>query len=438
MTDRLKLALIALIFASGVIFWGITSFNAPEGENTLQEAQLKSFGAVACKDDTTKKVSERIATCPVPANERAAFKGKEIAKLSPIAKTKRSDHFGGYIEITAINAIPNGVEVLARAWDNNNQQIGFGKDGTVDIERFVIINPPVEVPDPNGDIVQEWTDRESGQLKTRKLREDLPEAILQSLSHTIAGKTQKFGPEKIVAGRIGNTTTTVYPAASGAPINGYAWKENDATWAGTHDATAAQGVTQASGSATNECTSRDRGADYAISRCVFLFDTSSIPATDTIDSAVLYLFASSAPINADSDSFGVVQMTASMVGTTTVDVADYDQIGSAITNPTEGATRLALSAVVNGQYATSTLDATGRGWIARSGETKPTSFPAVGTTALGGRLVTDITNTTPAGNNHFVHYTASQAGTTNDPKLTVEHSAAAAAVPNRVTPIQWR
>src|SRR3990167_1069334 len=35
---------------------------------------------------------------------------------------------------------------------------GFGADGSVEIERFRIYNPPILVDDPNGTIIREWTD----------------------------------------------------------------------------------------------------------------------------------------------------------------------------------------------------------------------------------------------------------------------------------------
>src|SRR3990167_4451732 len=86
-------------------------------------------------------------------------------------------------------------------WTPGGKQVGFGKDGTVDIERFVFINPPILVSDPNGDIIREWTDDTTGELKQRKLRESPQEALLQSLAHTISVKKEKFGSERIVRGK---------------------------------------------------------------------------------------------------------------------------------------------------------------------------------------------------------------------------------------------
>src|SRR3990167_9425751 len=93
------------------------------------------------------------------AKDRAKEKGQEIAKIKSIPKTKVQ--FSGFeceIEITDIRAIDGGCEVLARAWDKNGNQYGFSNDGSVDLERFVFINPPIMVDDPLGDVIREYPD----------------------------------------------------------------------------------------------------------------------------------------------------------------------------------------------------------------------------------------------------------------------------------------
>ena len=162
---------------------------------------------------------------------------QKINELVSLKKTQRNNYD---IEIVSINKIKNGVEVFVRAWvaqgkttvaykndtkpeilDNglingddpniafiihSGEQIGFGKVGTVDIERFIIINPPILVPDDNGDIIQIWID-ENKIKHTRKLREDTKEAILQIIEQALDVKKEKFDDSKIVKGKIGNTTS---------------------------------------------------------------------------------------------------------------------------------------------------------------------------------------------------------------------------------------
>ena len=112
------------------------------------------------------------------STEKAMIKGREIANIKTIAKQRVQFSGGDYfIEVVDMKAIPKGVEVFTRAWNVDGTQIGFGKDGTVDIERFVFINPPILIDDPNGTIIREWTDEITGELKQRKLREDPKEAM---------------------------------------------------------------------------------------------------------------------------------------------------------------------------------------------------------------------------------------------------------------------
>ena len=172
-----------------------------------------------CDIQSVKIVSIENIIASTNKNERAGLKGCEIAKIGSIAKTVRGDYS---VEITSFNPIEKGVVMFVKAWDNNRDSIGFGKDGTVEIERFVIVNPPILIDDPNGDIVRTWTDIDTGELKTRKLREDSQEALLQIIEHTLSVKKQIHSEKNIIAGKVGNTTLIAYPnAGTGtAPIDG--------------------------------------------------------------------------------------------------------------------------------------------------------------------------------------------------------------------------
>src|SRR3989344_2016473 len=55
--------------------------------------------------------------------------------------------YGVTREIQSVQKIEGGIEILARAW-KDGKQLGFGKDGSVEIERFKIFNPPILVDDP--------------------------------------------------------------------------------------------------------------------------------------------------------------------------------------------------------------------------------------------------------------------------------------------------
>ena len=140
------------------------------------------------------------------SKEKANIKATELAKLDFVGEYTDAK-YGIKIEIQSLDKIEGGIEIFARAW-KGDKQLGFGADGTVDIERFRIFNPPILVHDPNGDIVRNFTDKD-GNVKQLKLREDAKQAILDTLAHTIKviGKTDT----NIKAGSIGNTTSTFYP-----------------------------------------------------------------------------------------------------------------------------------------------------------------------------------------------------------------------------------
>ena len=94
---------------------------------------------------------------------------------------------------------------------------------------------------------------------------------------------------------------------------------------------------------------------------------------------------------------------------------DYDQAG-AVNNPDEGSTRLDLGSWSTSGYNNFLLNATGTTWISTTGVTK-----------LGLREGHDALDTAPSApsppdNNIAQGYFVDQTGSSNDPKLVVEHS----------------
>jgi len=119
------------------------------------------------------------------SQESATIKGEEIAKIDTIQKSDVTFSQSSLkIEVMRMKKRERGVEVFARAWDSNGNPIGFGKDGTVEIERFIIINPPIliDVKEGDHDVVREWLDEETGKRQKRFLKEDARQAILESLT----------------------------------------------------------------------------------------------------------------------------------------------------------------------------------------------------------------------------------------------------------------
>ncbi|OGZ13424.1 MAG: hypothetical protein A2942_01090 [Candidatus Lloydbacteria bacterium RIFCSPLOWO2_01_FULL_50_20] len=343
----------------------------------------------------------------LPATERATLKGEAIAQIGSIPKTLHGDY---WIEVTAMNPIEGGVELFARAWDTNDDPIGFGQDGTVETERFRIFNPPILVDDPNGTIVRTWTDEITNEVKTRTLREDPVQAITETLLHTIS----LVGREdtQINAGSVGNTTDIFYPSTDGRAYRIPASETFATIRAGagqgspTGETSAAAVTLQASGTSNQY---------NVLTRGFFLFDTSPI-GTDSISSSTLSLVASNTSFFDDfTDSVGVVAATTASDS----DVANSDFEGT-VGNTTRWATDRTIASLAHDDatYNSWTLNATGIAGINKTGITK-----------IGLKSALDIDNTAPtwgselASNVIFYFADNEGAGTTADPKLVVVHSA---------------
>ena len=350
-------------------------------------------------------------------SEKAQIKSREITKVPfvgvhNIKKLK--------IEITKVEEIPGGIQVFARAW-KGGKQLGFGKDGSVDIERFRIFNPPVLVDDPNGEIVRVLFDEEVN--KKRTLKYDPLNAILKTLEHTISivGKYNS----NIIKNKIGNTTSTFYPDANpeSTSVDGGVFENNttgtNKTWA---ELIALPGNQfqddSASGwaCAIESDTTTDRWR--SLMRSIFLFDTSAI-GSDTIDSATLSLAGAS-----KSDGLSItpdINIYSSAPASDTAIVAgDFDSLGStAFSTPVSYA-----NWNTDGTYSDFALNASGLSNINGSGISK-----------FGARNASyDVAGSPPTwSSNQFSRlnaYFADQTGTTNDPKLVIEHTAVSTFTPS--------
>lgn len=334
----------------------------------------------------------------------AQIKGKEMAKIAK-GKYNRGKIS---IEIVDRKEINGGVEVFARAW-KNGKQIGFGKDGTVDIERFRIFNPPILVDDPAGKIVREWGEKRPDgtiAMKRRTLREDPKEALLQVIEHNLAIMKNVHDGSAIIVGKRGNTTSTFYPAAgNNSPIDGWI-RASGASWAAAHDATDGSVVNTTNTTLLLE-TQHD-GGTFIIARIMTLFDTSSITSTNTITAATWSGYVSETSDNDNDGQDYISLVTATPAANNALSTADFDQFGS-----TKQSGDLDIGSITTG-YHTLTLNATGLGNISKTGITK-----------FGVREGHDIENasisSTGTNINSVTMYAADNSGTTADPKLVVEH-----------------
>jgi len=349
-----------------------------------------------------------------------AIKSQEIERL--VTSLPRETRAGGLeIEITRTRDAGNGVlEIFVRAWQDG-QQIGFGADGSVDVERMRIVNPPILVPDPAGPIVRILQLRNGTSIELRH-REDLRETLLQVIETTIAVKQEKvIGSRRIVGGRIGRTTLTAFPnAGTGtAPIDGFPFRTSVNETFTTIRAAAGSdhndtGVTLEPHLISSAGPPTGRFA--TLGRAGVGFDTSSIGA-DTISSATMSFTC--API---TNEFGAHEV--GVTSFTPGNGADFANSDFNIANygSTEFISRFADGSWVTDQstYNDMPLNASGITHINTSGNT----FFAV-------RLGWDIDNSfdgtwTNPGEHNITMLSADidGGGTTRDPKLVVEHAAA--------------
>lgn len=346
-------------------------------------------------------------------------------------------------EVHSISQIPKGVEIYARVWYQGNQ-LGFGEDGSVDIERFRIINPPTLIEDPQGDIEMYTHERDENfniiATTTTTYSYNPLLAFTQAMRRIVLLVGQDGS--NIEAGKIGHTTTTAYAEAGDGGVLAFGGgSASAANWDAIHDATSGglAGYTEALNdayAARLRHIATTNGTQ--IGRMFLPFDTSAISASDTIDSATLEVYSRTVEL-AGSHTLYVNVVEGFQPSETALTTADYDTAGDAVNSPTEGATRLSFTTNET-NYSTSdtfTLNATGLSWVKKSGQTASCGSTA-GYTCLAIRTGADMDDTAPAAGTEWRYAIlfSEQAGTASDPLLTVVHSAAAAGTPQvHVAPI---
>lgn len=334
------------------------------------------------------------------------------------------------IEVQAVNQIAGGVEIYARAWNAQGQQLGF-VDGTVEIERFIFQNPPVIIPDPTGTIERTYVDHRG--TSTVKYRYDPRAAITAALEHTImvSGKPSNT----IVVGKVGHTTTTVYPDANveSTSVDAYMVRNNG----GGGSTEAFSTIRAGAGTGSDDTAASSIAADLfagsgaantyqTLYRAIYVFDTSSIPDTDSISAATISVCSRSTKVDQLGGNGAVGITDGTSASNTAIANSDFE-------SNTSG-TRNADTDIDVGSWAADsvyndwTLNATGIANISKTGVSKFTT-----------KLGFDIDNTTTgltwgsSGEILARSYNADKAGTSCDPKLVVTHAAAAAPT---VKPIQ--
>ncbi len=192
-------------------------------------------------------------------------------------------------------------------------------------------------------------------------------------------------------------------------------------WDTAHDAVTALYVSYAATTFRIQSRKEAGAANYTIRRGFFPTDTSALPDNAVISAATFYLWADSV-INTDNDGDDWVNVVqTSQPDHTLLALADYDLCG-AVDNPTEGATRVAMTGISTVAYTTFALNATGLTWISLTDHT-----------LLGMREGHDAIDSPVAeGTNDVVTARASEyAGTANDPYLSVSYTTTSPVIFNK-------
>ena len=209
------------------------------------------------------------------------------------------------------------------------------------------------------------------------------------------------------------TDDTFYPVAGeNSPLDGYMGDTVNVAWADAQGDTDANDVDTTT---TNlyATSSTNGSSQYSIYRSDTYFNTSALDDTISVTATTIqaYVIGKTNGDNDGDDWINVVLSTsasdATLAGT------DFDNVGDAIDNPTEGATRIDIGSVTTGAYNTWTFNATGRGWVSLTGVTR-----------MGWREGHDAIDSTigvPSITNEINFASADTAGTTQDPLLTVTY-----------------
>lgn len=187
------------------------------------------------------------------------------------------------------------------------------------------------------------------------------------------------------------------------------------TFATVHDA--ADGTASVNSGATGIPACQLLAGNYTIRRIFALYDTSALGASASISAGVMSSYVNS-KVNLDNDGDDWINIVQSNpASNTNLVVGDYDQCGDAVSNPTEGATRIDIGSITTSAYNDWTLNATGLGWISKTGITK-----------LGMREGHDAINSAPASVNSITIRLAEDTNGTPQ-KLVVTYTLPATPIP---------
>lgn len=229
------------------------------------------------------------------AARRYALCSARALESHKLEHTARIEADGYRVEVLEVLPRHDGISFRARGF-YNDKQIGFADDGSIDIETFTIINPPLLHPVSDGPII----------IGKRAFAESPRDTIRLSLLDMVRrGKRDA----EIIKGKIGRTTYTIFGGAADGFVES----------ASTTYATAASGnsLVALTNSGVIGVGQYKSGTTFLIDEGFVLFDTSSV--VGTVSSATLSLYGdfdgstTDFTVNARQKTWGATLTTADWV-----------------------------------------------------------------------------------------------------------------------------
>ena len=220
------------------------------------------------------------------------------------------------------------------------------------------------------------------------------------------------------------TTTNYYAGAGDGRVNydDTTGQPSQANWDTVHDATTGTNFNYDSlTTLTSGIYIYGVGNQIRIYRGFFPCDTSGLPDAASISAAIMKIYVASKNDDYNGDGYDYIAVIQTdQPNTAELTTADYNNCG-ATNNPTKGSNDIDITGISTVAYTDFTLNATGRGWVSKTG-----------TTMLGIREGHDIEDNFPGDpgevdkKSTISAYFSERAGTDQDPYLEVTYTAAAA------------
>lgn len=307
-----------------------------------------------------------------------------------------------YLEDVDNDGSDDAVIVLTRAW-KNGKQIGFSKNGSVDIEKFRFFD------------ICLWDDVDT--TDKLKLKGELKKQVDSAI-----GDTFNLLEERIKKGKIGSTVSTFYPDEDpeSTSFDGFmSYNQSLQTWATVHDYEGGANVSidDTSGLTQKPVNWEDNTSVWldGSRRSMFLFDSSALPDDDEISAATFSFYTIGKAEGHGTTGIGIVLSDpASNTGLSNTDWPDF--------GTTRQATDITIAALSTGAYNDWALNATGISNVSKTGITK-----------FGMRSSWDIDDTEPSktGNDTYLSGKFADVGS-DKPKLTVTHAVAVTWTPKAI------